>query len=81
MATPVVHDGVPVAVRERKNSLKHPEEEDTKKKRVCINWLLLQLEKRDTGSIVEKREIVIIPEVEHSKSPNVFSVVPENASS
>lgn len=27
MATPVVHDGVPVTVRERKNPLKHSEEE------------------------------------------------------
>ena len=34
MATPVVHDGIPVAIRERKNSLKHSEEEDKQKKAV-----------------------------------------------
>lgn len=55
MATPVVHDGVPVAVRERKNSLKHPEEEDeeeevTKRRKsvtgiialiVCVDIILI----------------------------------------
>ncbi len=45
MATPVVHDGVPVAIRERENSLKHSEEE----KQLQVFFLSLS---RNIGSFI-----------------------------
>lgn len=72
MATPVVHDGVPVAIREREDSLKHSEEE----KQLQVFFLSLSSDIWKFYQLFNKQSFLRAREDQNTKEKNVTKKYP-----